>query len=202
LSASLLLLLSLLLQVSPLLPVFLLLPAVFRIHDILVWIRIRGSRPLTNGSGSGCMRPKNMWIRIWIRIRIRNTGCWFSRCCWLCLHLLPLRSLLLLAGVCLLQVASLMLLWSLHLLCHCCCITAGNFAVAGYFVLGVVEVHVHVGNYDPTCQQLYEGAGNLLGFSQDGDRRIFLKNLCASPFNKDLSNDTTFSQIHLARQHL
>jgi hypothetical protein len=32
-----------------------------------------GSKPLTNGSGSG--KPKNMWIR-WIRIRIRtrNTG--------------------------------------------------------------------------------------------------------------------------------
>ncbi len=28
-------------------------PAVFRIHDILVWIRIRGSMPLTNGSGCG-----------------------------------------------------------------------------------------------------------------------------------------------------
>ncbi len=27
--------------------------SVFRIHDILVWIRIRGSMPLTNGSGSG-----------------------------------------------------------------------------------------------------------------------------------------------------
>jgi hypothetical protein len=26
---------------------------VLRIHDILVWIRIRGSMPLTNGSGSG-----------------------------------------------------------------------------------------------------------------------------------------------------
>jgi hypothetical protein len=25
---------------------------VFRIHDILAWIRIRGSTPLTNGSGS------------------------------------------------------------------------------------------------------------------------------------------------------
>jgi hypothetical protein len=31
--------------------------AVFRIHDILGWIRIRGSMPLTNGSGSGsCYR--------------------------------------------------------------------------------------------------------------------------------------------------
>jgi hypothetical protein len=27
--------------------------AVLRIHDILGWIRIRGSMPLTNGSGSG-----------------------------------------------------------------------------------------------------------------------------------------------------
>ncbi len=89
---------------------------VLRIHDILVWIRIRVSMPLTNGSGfgSGCgsfyfhyqkksqnsenqgfshyfclmiegsetipltngsgpgsRRPRNMWIRI--RIRIRNT---------------------------------------------------------------------------------------------------------------------------------
>ncbi len=26
---------------------------VLRIHDILVWIRIRGSMPLANGSGSG-----------------------------------------------------------------------------------------------------------------------------------------------------
>jgi hypothetical protein len=27
--------------------------AVLQIYDILVWIRIRGSMPLTNGSGSG-----------------------------------------------------------------------------------------------------------------------------------------------------
>jgi hypothetical protein len=32
--------------------------AVLRIHDILGWIRIRGSMPLTNGSGFGS------WIRI------------------------------------------------------------------------------------------------------------------------------------------
>jgi hypothetical protein len=31
--------------------------AVFRIHDILVWIRIRGSMPLTNGSGFGSPDP-------------------------------------------------------------------------------------------------------------------------------------------------
>ncbi len=34
--------------------------AVLRIHDILGWIRIRGSMPLTNGSGSG----SGSWIRI------------------------------------------------------------------------------------------------------------------------------------------
>jgi hypothetical protein len=32
-----------------------------------------GSIQLTNGSGSGSRRPKNMWIR-WIRILIRNTA--------------------------------------------------------------------------------------------------------------------------------
>jgi hypothetical protein len=35
-----------------------------------------GSVPLTNGSGSGSRRPKNIWIR---RIRIRNTGSLFWR---------------------------------------------------------------------------------------------------------------------------
>jgi hypothetical protein len=35
-------------------PFFAVLCTVLRIHDILVWIRIRGSMPLTAGSGSGC----------------------------------------------------------------------------------------------------------------------------------------------------
>ncbi len=35
-------------------PWFLILNPVFRIYDILVWIRIRGSMLLTNGSGFGC----------------------------------------------------------------------------------------------------------------------------------------------------
>ncbi len=71
------------------------LPAVLRIHDILVWIRIRGSMPLTNGSGcgsgssyfrhwpsrgqqkimiegSGFRWPKNIRIRL---IRIGKTAC-------------------------------------------------------------------------------------------------------------------------------
>jgi hypothetical protein len=40
---------------------YLLLPVlriVFRIHDILVWIRIRGSMPITNGSGSCYFRHR------------------------------------------------------------------------------------------------------------------------------------------------
>ncbi len=36
--------------------------AVLRIHDILGWIRIRGSMPLTNGSGFGS--GYGSWIRI------------------------------------------------------------------------------------------------------------------------------------------
>jgi hypothetical protein len=40
--------------------------SVLRIHDILLWIRIRGSIPLENGSGSGSKRPKTL--------RIRRTG--------------------------------------------------------------------------------------------------------------------------------
>ncbi len=51
--------------------------SVLWIHDILVWIRIRGSMPLT--SGSGYKRSKKIWIqriRIWFRIRntAGNTG--------------------------------------------------------------------------------------------------------------------------------
>ncbi len=42
---------------SLLLPCYIL-KSVFRIHEILGWIRIRGSMPLTSGSGSGS------WIRI------------------------------------------------------------------------------------------------------------------------------------------
>jgi hypothetical protein len=44
--------------------------------------------------------------------------------------------------------------------------------------------------------------GNFKGFSQDGGRAKIAKNIRASPFNKDLSNDTTFSQIHLDGQYL
>ncbi len=40
-----------------------------------------GSIPLTNGSGSGSRRPKNMWIR-WIRIR--NTRGRVFCCSWKC----------------------------------------------------------------------------------------------------------------------
>jgi hypothetical protein len=38
--------------------------------------------------------------------------------------------------------------------------------------------------------------------SQDGEREDFSKNLRASLFNVDLSNEPNFSQIHLAGQYL
>ncbi len=38
--------------------------------------------------------------------------------------------------------------------------------------------------------------------SQDGGRVDFSKNLCASLFNKYLSNEPYFSRIHLAGQYL
>jgi hypothetical protein len=43
---------------------------------------------------------------------------------------------------------------------------------------------------------------NFKGSYRVGDGRIFLKNLRASLFNDDLSNEITFSQIHLAGQYL
>ena len=39
-------------------------------------------------------------------------------------------------------------------------------------------------------------------FSQDGERTDFYESPRASPFNKELSNETTFSQIHLTGQYL
>jgi hypothetical protein len=38
--------------------------------------------------------------------------------------------------------------------------------------------------------------------SDDGGQAVFAENLHASPFNKDLSNEATFSLIHLAGQYL
>jgi hypothetical protein len=34
------------------------------------------------------------------------------------------------------------------------------------------------------------------GFSQDGGQADFAKNICASPFNKDILNDDNFSQVN------
>jgi hypothetical protein len=43
---------------------------------------------------------------------------------------------------------------------------------------------------------------NFKGLSEAGGWGKFAENLRASPFNKNLSNETTFSQIHLAGQYL
>jgi hypothetical protein len=46
------------------------------------------------------------------------------------------------------------------------------------------------------------GALNFKELSQNVGRTKLAKNLRASPFNKELSNETTFSLIHLAGQYL
>jgi hypothetical protein len=45
-------------------------------------------------------------------------------------------------------------------------------------------------------------SNTLKGSQRTGCGQNALKNLRASPFNKDLSNETTFSPIHLAGQYL
>jgi hypothetical protein len=40
-----------------------------------------GSIPLTSGSGSGSRKPKNIWIRIWIRIRKTGSNKKYSYLC-------------------------------------------------------------------------------------------------------------------------
>ncbi len=47
-----------------------------------------------------------------------------------------------------------------------------------------------------------EALGKLRGLSQDRGRAKFAENLRASSFQKDLSNETTFGQIHLDGQYL
>jgi hypothetical protein len=46
------------------------------------------------------------------------------------------------------------------------------------------------------------GARNFKGPSQEGGRVKLAENLRASPLNNELSNETTFSLIHLAGQYL
>ncbi len=49
---------------------------------------------------------------------------------------------------------------------------------------------------------LRDGAVALKSFHRMGDVRIFSKNLRASLFNDDLSNEPNFGRIHLAGQYL
>jgi hypothetical protein len=51
---------------------------------------------------------------------------------------------------------------------------------------------------DPAETELKGGALNFKGLSQDGGRTYFYENLCTSLSNNNLSNEPTFSQIHLA----
>jgi hypothetical protein len=48
------------------------LEAVFRIHDIFVWIRIRGSMTLTNGSGSGSLIRILLFMSLTFKMPAKN----------------------------------------------------------------------------------------------------------------------------------
>ncbi len=62
---------------------------VLRIHNILAWIRIRGSMPLTNGSGFGpcyfhhwpSKRQKNIFKQIFCILLFEGTFTSFFQCC-------------------------------------------------------------------------------------------------------------------------
>jgi hypothetical protein len=57
-----------------------------------------------------------------------------------------------------------------------------------------LELYVlYVANCLPNCQSKNkETLVNFKGLSQDGGQAEIAENLCASFFNEDLSNDTTF----------
>ncbi len=62
-----------------------------------------------------------------------------------------------------------------------------------------------IGYWVPYCQLLFlvrDGAVAIKGSHTMGDGRIISKNLRASLFNDDLSNEPNFLRIHLAGQYL
>jgi hypothetical protein len=54
------------------------------------------------------------------------------------------------------------------------------------------------GNYVPNCQLLMRWRYSFNGLSHNGRRAKFAKNLPYFPLNKNVSNDTNYSKIHLA----
>jgi hypothetical protein len=50
--------------------------------------------------------------------------------------------------------------------------------------------------------KIWKRTNTLNGSRRMGGGRIFLKSLREASFNKDLSNEPTFSRIHLAGQYL
>jgi hypothetical protein len=77
------------------------------------------------------------------------------------------------------------------------CLLQKSYRPCSAFVKSALNFHLRHLYWFPNCQSdNREALEDFKGFSQDGERMKFAENLCTSPFNKVLSNDTTFSQIH------
>jgi|688.fasta_scaffold453876_1 hypothetical protein len=71
-----------------------------------------------------------------------------------------------------------------------------NFFIAQLPILALLTIKCLIANY---CTRWY---CNFKVLSQDEGRADFTKNLRASLFNEGLSNEPSFSRIHLDGQHL
>jgi hypothetical protein len=61
---------------------------------------------------------------------------------------------------------------------------------------GAMNFMPALGNEDPNSNSCTRWRGIFKGLSQDGGRTDFSENLHPSSFNKELLNETIFSQIH------
>ncbi len=77
-----------------------------------------------------------------------------------------------------------------------------SVSVLFQFKYGAMNIYGRYGNYIINFQGSYEWRGNLKGLSYERGWLKSADDLGASPFKRDLLNDTTFSQRNLAGQSL